>query len=142
MAAPEELERRHSDQEPAAGRRAPHVLRQQADIVVDVLEHVHQQYEIGIEPFDGPPKVDGLAGRLLVGIVGVARIDTPRFRCLRAFQQVLREKAGPCPDVEDPVRARPAEEPSDRARLRRVVPVIAYPRTQYVDFLQVHGASP
>jgi hypothetical protein len=66
MRAPEELERGNGDQEAAAARRAGHVVRQQPDIVVDVLEDIHQQHEIGVAPIDGSPEVNGLARGLAV----------------------------------------------------------------------------
>src|SRR3546814_18687456 len=75
VVAPEELESRHGDD----GLRLPWSLveigPQQSGIVLDVLEHAHQQEEIGIARCDLPTESPRLGFTLLVTIrrkIGIA----------------------------------------------------------------------
>src|SRR3546814_14438999 len=79
VVAPEELESRHGDDGLRLRWSLVEIGPQQSGIVLDVLEHVHQQEEIGIARCDLPTESQRLGINLLVNIRRIAGVDTGRF---------------------------------------------------------------
>src|SRR3546814_9648316 len=75
VVAPEELESRHGDDGLRLRWSLVEIGPQQSGIVLDVLEHVHQQEEIGIARCDLPTESQRLGINLLVTIRRIAGVD-------------------------------------------------------------------
>lgn len=142
VAAPEEPESRNRDGESRVGPRLRGVFAQQADIVVDVLEHVHHQHQIRCRFVDAATEAQRLAVDKLVAVLKIAGVDTG-CRCDSGFaQQSPREESGPGAHIEQGRRAHATHESRYRNRFRAIVPVVGDRVAKDCLFLEVHAALP
>ena|SRR5438105_52378 len=139
MWAPQPRECRDRHDEARSGPSRLRVGPEEVQIVIDVLEDVHQQDYVGIPNWMDPLESDRFARLGLRSILGIPGIDTDRALGRSLAKQHPREEPGAGADIENLFGWLVRETQAQRARLARIVPVIVLIPAKELDFLKIHG---
>jgi hypothetical protein len=78
MTAPEPHERRNRHDKPGSRGNPFGIFADETQVVVDVLDDVHQEHQIGIRPIDRTSKQQRLACAHLIAVFKVTSVDARR----------------------------------------------------------------
>ena len=98
-------------------------IGKQSDVVVDVLQHVHQQDEVEILPLVAAAEAQDLAVYRFVVVRLIGRIDAGRLLAIGALEQKPGKDAGTCAHIDDSPRAEGFYRRSQQVEFGRIIPM-------------------
>ena len=114
-------------------------FRSRINIVIDVPEHVHQQYQVEAMTLEAASEAEELSAHNFVVLSVIGGIDANCLQATGSLEQKPREHAEPAPTSTTRPRIEGADCLNQEIKLGRVIPIFLRHPRNLTHFFDVHG---
>src|ERR1700730_3391659 len=138
VTAPQPHKRGNRRNESGSGSHLVHVFAYQADVVLDVLDDIHEEHQIGIRLIHRSSKEQRLSDAFLIAIFGIARVQARRRPSIRRLQDGTGKEPQTGTNVENEGGISLGQHAMKGCKLRTVIPVLGDIALNQPLFFNVH----